>query len=197
MGRTLDSLNPLKPLNGHHGKTEVSPPAASIAPPSVEPALDVSDTPLPEDLPFIEVGGPGKQIDASPAVLAALPASAKSAPKNLPPAKPQATLVPTLSEPRPLAVSFESWPAKGVARVGRDIIAYHEPTHPVSKQYGELFAKMMEGAEGSGRVILCLGAAPQAGATTVLLNLAFGGVAKFRVAALDAHRMRPALALRL
>src|SRR5262249_20240311 len=60
-----------------------------------------------------------------------------------------------------------------------------------------LFAKMMDGAEDSGRVILCLGAAPQAGATTVLLNLAFSGAGRFRVAALDAHRTRPALALRL
>src|SRR5207253_9735284 len=139
----------------------------------------VDETLDAEDLPFIEVGAPGKKVDGSPSVMASSPAAAKPLTPPPPPSetpKHTPTVVPTLAEPAPLSVSFESWPAKGAAaRVAREIIAHHQPHHPISKQYGELFAKMTECLGHESGLIACAGAAPQAGATTVLLNVAFSG----------------------
>src|SRR5437773_218376 len=102
MGRMLDSL---KQLNGQSKAGPEAPPPASEPKPA---APVVEETLEAEDMPFIEVGAPGKKIEGSPNVMAA----AGPAPKP-PVAKPSAapaktepvekpTLVPPLSEPAAL-----------------------------------------------------------------------------------------------
>src|SRR2546421_9938299 len=73
MGRMLDSL---KQLNG---QSKVGPESTPPAPPSQpKPAAPAVDETLDaEDLPFIEVGAPGKKVDGSPSVMASSPAAAK------------------------------------------------------------------------------------------------------------------------
>src|SRR5438046_10254410 len=101
MGRMLDSL---KQLNGQSkvGPESAAPPAPAAAPaPSAttteqKPAPPSADeTPDGQDLPFIEVGAPGKKVDGSPSVMAGSPAVAQ--PPTPPPSetpKPKPTLVP-------------------------------------------------------------------------------------------------------
>lgn len=207
MGRMLDSL---KQVNGQPSAGGESKPAAAdkaaSAPVAPVSSTAVPNTPNPaiaepsdtEEYLFIEVGAPDKKIEASPRLLAAVPATAaKPAPPAPATAKAATTLVPKLSEPQPLGVTFETWPAKGQT-VASEIIAFHRPEHAVSKQYAALFARMREGAgQGEGRVLLLIGSAPQIGVTTVVLNLAFAGCAACHGVVVMEASSQPALRRRL
>src|SRR5207244_7693371 len=91
-------------------------------------------------------------------------------------AKPGAATAPIMPRARPMSVAFEPWPPHGqLSRlVAPEIITYHQPDHPASKQYAELFEKVSDGL-GNSPVLLFSGAAAKSGTTTVLLNLAFSG----------------------
>jgi Mrp family chromosome partitioning ATPase len=191
MGRMLEAL---KQGKGQRGNP--APPPIPEEPLRNEIQVAVhSEEPLQEEFPFIEVGGgPGKKFEASATVLATpVPSSmlekkAPPTPKNLGP------MVPTLSQPRPMTVAFEPWPAKVNPCLATEIISFHQPEHPVSKQYDSLFEKVTEGC----RVLLFAGD-KGAGTTTVLLNLAFSGCMRFqkRLVVVDCNFGRPALAERL
>jgi Mrp family chromosome partitioning ATPase len=130
--------------------------------------------PEEEDVPFIEVGAPGKKVEGSPAVLAFTQPEPKiHAPHRE--SRPAATLVPALTTAAPMGVAFQAWPAPTTTtrRVAPELIAYHQPDHPISKQYAALLATMLDGlADGPAPVLLLSGAAEHVGTTTVLLNLA-------------------------
>lgn len=154
-----------------------------------------------EEVPFIEVGD-GKKIEGSPEVMA-VKHPAVSAPhldtlKNLAPSPAAAV---HLTEAKPLAVSFEVWPGvvSGSA-LAQEIIAYHQPNHPISQQYDTLFRKILETVlPGATQALLVCGARPRVGASTVILNLGVVGVdrGKRRLVLVDAQRTRPSLADRL
>ena len=192
MGRMLEALK-----QGNGQRLNVAAPAM-IPDEPVRTEIQVtaqSEEPLSEEFPFIEVGGgPGKKLEASAAVLATPlpPIPGKKAPSA--PPKSQGPLVPTLSQPRPMSVAFEPWPTHAKPCPASEIISFHQPEHPVSKQYDSLFEKVTEGC----RVLLFAGA-KGAGTTTVLLNLAFSGCMRFRkkVVVVDSNLIRPALAKRL
>jgi Mrp family chromosome partitioning ATPase len=195
MGRMLETL---KQGEGQRSNT-VAPfvpdppqrPETVASPSSEEPSL--------EEFPFIEVGGgPGKKMEASAAVLATpVPnrlVEKKAPAPSLPQPKSQGPLVPTLSQPRPMTVAFEPWPAPGKTCPATEITSFHQPEHPVSKQYDSLFEKVLE----NSKVLLFAG--PEgAGTTTVLLNLAFSGCMRFqkRLAVVETNLSRPVLAERL
>lgn len=103
-------------------------------------------------------------------------------------------LVPTLSQPRPMTVAFEPWPAQGKTGPATEIICYHQPEHPVSKQYDSLFEKVSEGCR-----VLSFSGPKGVGTTTVLLNLAFSGCMRFgkRLVVVENTLARPVLAERL
>jgi Mrp family chromosome partitioning ATPase len=176
----------------------------------------------PEEAPYIEVGA-GKKVEGSPQVMAAKQPSQPPVhppqPHVHPPHPPteknlaalsrepaaSATGAPKgvqLTEPPPMSIAFEPWPALLVPSRGiaPEVIAFHQPNHAISQQYGALLGKILEGQNGSGtKAILLSGCKPNVGTTTALLNLAVVASVqdRRRVALVDAHLTRPKLALRL
>jgi Mrp family chromosome partitioning ATPase len=158
-----------------------------------------------EEIPFIEVGA-GKKIEGSAQVMAVNhPPQAPIQPPHPPTEKSLIKAGPVkvidLTAARPMAVSFEVWPGAAAGRgLAPEIIAYHQPNHPISQQYAGLFAKILESLSGPAtRSLLLSGARPHIGTSTVLLNLAVVGAdqGKRRLVLVDAQRTRPSLADRL
>jgi Mrp family chromosome partitioning ATPase len=187
MGRMLETLR-----NGEGTRARAAETAAG------QPGGCVVDWVLPEDeVPYIEVGGPNRQVELSPQLTVQHPPQAAVQP-------PHAVVRPgvvQLAEPRPMSVAFEPWPRPGgaPAALAAEIIAYHQPDHAASRASAELLERItqLDGPAGP-RVLLLVGAAPHVGASTVLLNLAVVAArAERRVVLLDAQRARPVLAARL
>jgi Mrp family chromosome partitioning ATPase len=147
-----------------------------------------------EEIPFIEVGGKNSPMEASPSVLA-------SAPKLAP--------APTLPEPRPghsaavkslldrsvSGVRFTPVPAERAPvapareRFAPELIAFHQPEHPLSRQYqvlAETLANQLSPAEP--HVVLFAAGAPGLDTVEVVLNLAItqAGQPDSRIAVIDA-----------
>jgi Mrp family chromosome partitioning ATPase len=196
MGRTLETLRQAEPPR----TARVDGPAA---PPSSAPEECVVDWTLQEEVPFIEVGATGKDVELSPLLVKHPPQGKVQPPhpalgKSLAGAKGGAAV--NLTDARPMAVVFEPWPGPAAAgAVSPEIVAHHQPEHPVSREYATLFTKMREGLQGAGPLALLLsGVKPRVGTSTVLLNLAaVAARSGQRVVALDANLARPALAPRL
>jgi Mrp family chromosome partitioning ATPase len=166
----------------------------------------------PEEVPYIEVGS-GKKVEGSSQVMAVKhPAQLHMQPPHLQPSplpsekgekNPAAVVnVVQLAEAKPKAIVFEPWPAMLVPSRGiaAEVIAFHQPNHAVSQQYAALFGKILESQNGTGtKSILLTGSKPTVGTTTTLLNLAVVAAVldKRRLALVDAHLVRPALAQRL
>jgi Mrp family chromosome partitioning ATPase len=164
------------------------PPVATPEPAPAAPPAAADE--VPAEMPFIEVGGHGKAVSASPEVLAA--------PRRVPGLP---CLKPVSTEPGPLTVAFRPWPAARPTARGPapELLAFHQPEHPVSKQYQTLLDGLLgDEMNGACRVLLFTGAAPGVGTTTILLNLATCAArGKRRVAAVDLNLQRPALTHRL
>jgi Mrp family chromosome partitioning ATPase len=159
--------------------------------PSQTPQLQlIAEDEEDEGMPFIEVGERGKAVEA--------PHRAPAAPSLQPqPPRPVA-----LAEPAARAVAFQScWtPALATPAVARDVVAFHQADHPVSRQYRALLAQVAPPhAEGAARVLLFTSLTPAAGVTTTLLNLAVtaAAVEGREVVAVEVNLRRPALSERL
>jgi Mrp family chromosome partitioning ATPase len=147
-------------------------------------------TSVAPEIPFIEVGG--ATIDGSPEVLAVSvpgpflphPAVAVQAPETAP------------------EITFESVadaliPTDPSSRFAPELIAYHDPGHPVSQQYERLLDHVLSCAAAPAALLLS-GGATGAGTTTAVLNLAITLAARgARVAVVDASVAKPAIAARL
>jgi Mrp family chromosome partitioning ATPase len=173
MGRTLDALKQAK-TNGK--------PVGDVAPlpAEVEPAAAGQAAEPVEDIPFIEVGGPGQVLDASPS------AAPRPVPKPWPAPPPSKTLfqwVPGDCESRarevgPVTVAFQPLPVApplGPARerFARELVALHQPEDPLSEQYQAVLSQLTEQfPAGEPRAVLFTTGASGSGKTTVLLNLA-------------------------
>jgi Mrp family chromosome partitioning ATPase len=179
--------------------------------PKAHPEQCVVDWTLrePDEVPYIEVGS-GRKVEGSTEVMAV-----KHPPQ--PPGQPPHLSAPTLpveraalangkavalTEAKPMGVVFEPWPAMLVPSRGiaPEVIAFHQPNHVITQQYASLLGKILEGQNStSTRAILLSGSKPNVGTTTALLNLAVVAATldKRRLALVDAHLMRPALAQRL
>jgi Mrp family chromosome partitioning ATPase len=191
MGRVLDTLRQGEGVRAAAGRTAPAggPSEACV----VEWTLDEGE------VPFVEVGGPGKKVELSPSLVHHHPPQAKVQPPHT--AVEKAAVTVSLSEPRPMAVSYEPWPLTAdTFSITPELIAYHQPEHAISQEYAALCAKMLASLPGGAcQVLLLVGVRPGVGTTTVLLNLAVTAArsAERRVALLDAHWSRPALAARL
>jgi len=201
MGRMLEAMKRV----ARQAPQEESSPAEAVSQAPAEPEA-AADATCTEEVPFIEVGGRGKPMDASPSVLIV------PVPKVLPDASGsvQKQHLDNLS-PRPsfLAAgaqrSFSFRAGEPIARartlrVAPEIIAFHDETHPVSEQYRTLFGKIQENMlAGEPPVLLFTAVAAGAGTTTTLLNLAVTCCkhGKQRVVVVDANVARPAVARRL
>jgi Mrp family chromosome partitioning ATPase len=144
--------------------------------------LETDSSPLAEVVPFVEVGGPGNAIEGSPdvfSVTASSPMPRFSAKGGSGVSLHQIPLPPARTRnPDSVSVAFQPLdlirPDEKTARVPAEIIAYHQPNHPVSKE----FASLAEAIEaqlpmGGSHVLMFVGSAAGVGTTTVVINLAF------------------------
>ena len=166
-----------------------------------------------EDAPFVEVGGPSGPV-FSPTKLAAEPkpkAEARPFPRiaaPAPPAPPPApAVVPFGAEAAPapsyLSIRFHDVLPRTAGRTAEgpdaSLVALHYPHHPVSGEYRTLrdeIARQLPSA--TSRTLMFTAAAPEAGTTTVLLNLAVTLARDGqRVLVLDANVTRAGVAPKL
>jgi Mrp family chromosome partitioning ATPase len=176
MGRILDAFR--------QGGPRPLPPEAPLD----HPGADA------EEIPFIEVG-PRSSMDASPAVLAALPA-ARQVQARAP--------GPPSGLPRPHNVLFRSLHAS--SRFAPELVAFHAPGRPEAARYAELTESLLAavarpakgGRDEAPPVILFTAIRPGIGATTVLLNVAVTAARRgCRVVVLDANLRKAGVADRL
>jgi Mrp family chromosome partitioning ATPase len=131
-------------------------------------------------IPYIEIGK--SALEGSPDVLSGFcdPAVLARTKGTRPPLHriphPQ---VSNVVDSDPLSVAFRPLNSpyaskSGTAQVAPEIVAFHQPDHPVSKEY-EALASAIEAQlpMGGCRVLMFLGAGSEVGTTTVVLNLAF------------------------
>lgn len=151
-----------------------------------------------DDAPFVEIGGPSGPVfsaaSAPTSPTAAKVEAARSYPRLAPTPAPTAATY--------LSVRFHDLAPPGSAKPngGPDasLVAYHHPDHPVSTEYRTVRDVIRGQLPGSAsRALLFLAAAPEAGTTTVLLNLAVTLASDGRVLVVDANLARPAAAPRL
>ena len=151
------------------------------------------------EMPFVEVGGPRKSAETS-ARLDNTGAGKHNSPGprlEMPAPRPTA-----LHARLPQAVTFQptlSSPSVH-GRVAAELVAFHQPQHPVSNQYAALFAQLMEPAcDDSSPVFLFTALAGGAGVTTSTLNLAIAGCRQHRkrLVVVDANNIQTAAAARL
>ena len=188
--------------------------------PVVVPEEPLEDERFPvdfEDAPFVEIGGPAGPIfspaprpapEAKKSEGRAFPRIAEPAP---PPAAPVAQVpapvtpfgAEAAAAPAYLSVRFHDAvpPAPGRSAHGPDpgLVALHFPDHPVSSEYRTLRDEIVRQVpDATSRALLLTAAAPEAGTTTVLLNL---GITLARdgqrVLVLDANVTRPGVAAKL
>ena len=117
------------------------------------------------------------------------------------PAQPPSTSSSSLSaqmlQPRQVSATLE--PMDGLYEIGKiaaEVIAYHDPNHPISQQYAALAAQLLSSEEG--KALLLSGIRTGVGTSTVLLNLAVAAAqANKRVTIVDANRQQPSIANKL
>ncbi len=151
-----------------------------------------------EDAPFVEIGGPGGPVfsAASPK-----PEPARSFPRIAAPAAPPAVVVDP-SGTAFLSVHFHDTAPRVAGRTsGPDegLVALHFPDHPVSDEYRTLRDEITKQLpDATSRAITFTAASPEAGTTTVLLNLALTLARDGqRVLVVDANFTRPGVANKL
>ncbi len=186
MGKTLKALK----------RATLSPAKSPTLPPAPpQPPEAVAE----ETIPFIEVGGPRMEIEASPDVLACPAPAARPAPPTVKnePASSEGGHWTVQLRPLPRPESTLTAPPRQPAA---ELIAIHQPDHALAAQYRTLLSGLLgQLPEGWGQVLLFTAPSPWAGTTTVLLNLAVTAARQEgrRIAAVDANLRRPALSDRL
>jgi Mrp family chromosome partitioning ATPase len=174
-------------------------PAAVVSPPDDGVWENAVDT------PFVEIGGPGGPV-FSPALSPPV-AEIKSQPNTDPkpePARVFPRLAPPPAGPPYLSVRFHDLAARTARPTpgGPDpgLVVLHAPDHPVSGEYRAVRDEIRNQLpDATSRVLLFSAAAPEAGTTTVLLNLALALAqeGRNRVLVLDANVTRPGVAPKL
>lgn len=205
MGRMLEALK--------QAEVKRQPSAADTVPlRPFQPEAELPSPPEPEEeIPYIEVGGPARAVEFSAKVAAcksgleakSIPAVVKS-----PMLQPIPHLAASALPPQPMGVVFQPVPtvtqaarlAPAGERFAADLIAFHQPDHPISQQYRSLVASLANQQSAPRiRVLLFTALSPRVGTTTVLLNVAITAAKenKSRVAVVDANLRHPALAKQL
>jgi Mrp family chromosome partitioning ATPase len=161
-----------------------------------------------EDPPFVEVGGPAGPVFSAPHKVEAKPkAEARAFPRIAPTPAPAPVVTPFGAEAAPtasfLSVRFHDAAPRTVGRApdGPDgsLVALHHPEHPVSGEYRTLRDEIAgQLPRATSRLVMLTAALPEAGTTTVLLNLAATLAREGqRVLAVDANVTRAGVAAKL
>jgi Mrp family chromosome partitioning ATPase len=176
MGKFLETLRRTAALRA---------PAAAPIREEIAAESVAEDEPIEEEIPYIEVG-PHKSMEASASVLATRPASPATRPTPVPKLAASVSFHPSPAETQPRGPHFAA-----------DVIAHHQPDHPISGQYRELLAALTPPLAPEGTAALLLTPAlPNTDAVAVLLNLAVTAARKGgrRVIVVDADVRQPTLA---
>ena len=188
MGRMFEVLS-----QARGKRPEAEEPVAPVQPP------DPPEEPTEEEVPYFEVGGPRPAAPrfAPPPI----PSRSAAEPTSVPSAD-EASVVPAgVTSIRFQALPADLWPNGAANRsFAPDLIAFHQPEHPLSLQYRALRDDIRaQLPDGQPRVLLFTGASEGAGTTTVVLNLAITRALEegFRVAVIEANLARPAVGERL
>jgi len=163
-----------------------------------------------EETPFIEIGGPGGPVFSGPSATAVAVPAPKPIPEAQPEAKPELLrayprLAPSPAAPAYLSVRFHDVIARGAVKPAGDgpdgsLVAFHLPEHPVSGEYRTLRDEIRKQLpDATSHVLFFTASAPEAGTTTVLLNLAItlASEGKRRALVVDGNLSRPAVAGKL
>src|SRR5262249_5535707 len=204
-------VDALKRMEEQHSPTSELKPLLRSYRPELDSQPEVPSEENSGEIPFIEVGGPGTPLEASPLVLPTTSGRsilrAHRADQQRGPRMP-AFAVPVVGPgggqaPRGVVfrpVPVERSPSTLPARIAPELITLHQPEHPLSQQYRLLQAALLAQLPGTRpQVLLFTAAAPDLDTTTVLLNVAIAStqLEKPRVAVVDANLNRPAVAQRL
>jgi Mrp family chromosome partitioning ATPase len=148
-------------------------PAPEEAPSSDSAAMP---TGFVDEIPFIEVGGPGRILEASPEVLhAAVGFWRPGGPRTRNPGGGAGISVPeTLAAGDLVSLTFRALAAaRPEDRFGRELVAFHDAAHPLAEQYRALWSSLAESLAGqSPQALLFAGFGSVTCKTTVVLNLA-------------------------
>lgn len=170
MGKMLDSL--VRNLHPHkHRRPCIQPPHQESA-----PQIEVAACPTEVTASFIEVGAPGRRIEASADVMAAPAKRSFQSPQTSTQSAPvefTAMAVPALLESS-APVTLEAWPTSPNLSVPAEVITYHQPEHPATREYAKLLARLRTEGTNQQCALLC-GLTPDADAALLALNLAFHG----------------------
>ena len=159
------------------------------------------------EIPYIEVGGPKNKIDASASVLATKTASPKPvvAPKE---SEVKQAVVAPVAPPEqakkrvPATVIFRPYPAErpplrpAAERFIDDLVAFHQPEHPISEHYRALLDSFEAQLPASqAQCLLFSSPTPSTDTTAVLLNIAvtWARSADARICVVDANLRRPSV----
>jgi Mrp family chromosome partitioning ATPase len=177
------------------------------APHVFRPAEDNSVPAAEEEIPFIEVGGPNKAMEASPSVLAAArPANENNVSTSAPDkaADPEPDAPPAAhSASSEICIRYRPVPpsapplAPPERRFSPELLALYQPDHAVSEQYRVMLSAMEAQVPGlQPHVVLFTAATDRAETTTVLLNLAITRArqARGKLVVVDANLRDPAAA---
>jgi Mrp family chromosome partitioning ATPase len=155
-----------------------------------------------EEVPFIE-WGPHRSMEASPSVLAA-PAPSRqdrtsSAPAGRGPRVADETGVALVAPPH--GVTFRAAPGENAGtKLAPELVAFHDPEHPVSAQYRELLRALLAARPADRpQALLFTPAGAGRGATVTVLNAAITAArrGRRRVAVVDADTAAPGVATAL
>ena len=186
----------------------------------VAPAPAASMTPddgvwenSPEEVPYIEIGGPEGPVgsviasadfgdkDCTISGAAETPQSRSTSASH---ARPYPRLA-EASQPVYLSVRFHDFPAvrrgspSSTTEPDSSLIVFHQPQHPISFEYKEVWQAITQQCQaGTHRLVYFVAATGESGTTTVVLNLAIQAARqRGQVLVVDAHLERPAAAGRL
>jgi len=154
-----------------------------------------------DSVPFIEIGGPETRSKAP----AERPGRPAIIPMSRAEIKPVEIPIPAPAPTSYYHVSFQPLPGRSWAglpqdkRLPRELVAFHEPHHPVSQQYQAILRDIDQQLAGvNSRIVLLSALRPGTGTTSVLLNLAITSAKQgLRVLAADASFAHPGIAERL
>ena len=151
------------------------------------------------EIPYIEVGGPRRDVDASPSVRAAASTAGMAHAK-----KDSANQSAVLDSASAAGIAYRPHSTDPVfgppaARLAAQLVAFHQPHHPVSEQYRAVLGKLVRQVGTTAPVLLMVSPVSGVGTTTAVLNLAILRAADTdcRVLVVDGNLRRPALAKQL
>ena len=207
MGRMFQVLNhsrkPTPPVTLPHEPTEQRSPLNSA--PSREIAGEADES---AEIPFVEIGSARWLPPTPPRTSDRLPQTDRWASSSPAPAVSSSDSA-AVSASTPVLTHYLSVTYRAVPAVqevfdedafSAELLAYHHPDHEISGQYRVLRNEMLDQLPvGETPVMLFTSALPQAGTSTVLLNLAITLAREetLPVLVIDAHPVRPCLHERL